>query len=155
VTAAAAPSVPAWATRGGMTLDRLAIGMFVLLAIEFLLGMVLALFVTLPIGAGVASILVSAPVLDLHILIALFLIGISLRATTLAIGGSDRGARGAAMLALVSAIIATLAGWAFAFDGQAAGASLVMALGFLGVLVAAFALHRRPTSGQSSRGVPA
>ncbi|MCI4326563.1 MAG: hypothetical protein L3K16_02870 [Thermoplasmata archaeon] len=128
-----------------MTLDRLAVGMFALLALEFLLGMALALFVSLPMGAGVVAILVSTPVLDLHILLALALIGISARALVLARRESERGPLVAAGVALVSAIVATGAGWTFAFDGQAPDASFVMAVGFLGVLLGAFLL-RGPTS---------
>lgn len=144
MTAAAPTPAPAWATRGGMTLNRLAIGMFVLLAIEFLLGMALALFVSLPMGAGVVAVLTSSPVLDLHILLAVFLIGISARATALARGRSERTLLSASGLALASSLVATAAGWSFAFDGQAPVASFVMSLGFLGVLLGAFVLHRHP-----------
>jgi hypothetical protein len=138
------PDVPAaWASRGGMTLDRLAIGMFVLLAIEFLLGMALALFVSLPSGSGVVAILTSTPVLDLHILFAVFLIGISARAIVLSRGQGERTLLYASVLAFVSSLVATAAGWSFAFDGQAPDASFVMSLGFLGVLLGAFVLARR------------
>jgi hypothetical protein len=124
-----------------MTLHRLATGMFALLAIEFVLGMALGLFVSLPSGGGVVSVLRSSPVLDLHILVALFIVGISLRAVALARSGSDRRAMLAAGLALGSALLATGAGWAFAFDGQNPVASFVMAIGFLGVLGGAFVLR--------------
>jgi hypothetical protein len=145
-------AAPAWAARGGMTLDRLAVGIFVLLAIEFLLGVALALYTILPAGAGVVATLTSTPLLDLHILLALLLIGISARATALARGQPDRTLRYAAALALVSAVVATVAGWTFAFDGQAPGASFVMSLGFLGVLAGAFVLRRRPSGGDSRAG---
>ncbi|MCI4325067.1 MAG: hypothetical protein L3K00_04180 [Thermoplasmata archaeon] len=146
---------PAWASRGGMTLDRLAIGMFVLLAIEFVLGMALALLVGLPTGAGVVSVLASAPVLDLHIVVALLLVGISLRALALARADPDRWAWVAAGVALGSALLATGAGWTFAFDGQAPVASLVMAVGFLGVLFGAFLLRGRTATPLGGSGTPA
>jgi hypothetical protein len=136
--------VPAWAARGGMTLERLSVGMFLLLAIEFVLGVILGLFVTLPSGGGVVAILASAPVLDLHILLALLIVGISLRAVALARRETGRTPLAAATVALLSALVATGAGWAFAFDGQSSAASFVMAIGFLGVLLGAFVLRGRP-----------
>jgi cytochrome bd-type quinol oxidase subunit 1 len=132
---------PMWATRGGMTLASLSKGMFLLLAIEFVLGVALGLFVNLPSGSGVVSILTSYPLLDLHILIALFIIGISFRAMALSLREPNRVALSASALALISAVVATIAGWLFAFDGQDAHASFVMALGFLGVLLGAFVLR--------------
>jgi hypothetical protein len=140
VPTASSPSVRP--PRRPVTLDRLAVGIFVLLAIEFLLGMILALFVSLPVGAGATSLLASAPVLDLHILVAVLLIGISVRAVALARAEPDRSGLGAAGLALVSSLVATGAGSVFAFQGQHPDASLVMAVGFLGVLTAAFLLRR-------------
>jgi uncharacterized membrane protein len=140
---------PPWATRGGATIERLAVGMFFLLAVEFVLGMTLGLFATFSPNSSVVAILTSNPVLDLHILLALLIIGIAIRAMTLARGEHDRTPLFASALALVSAIIATISGWAFTFDGQNSGASFVMALGFLGVLAGAFIL-RGPRSGQTS-----
>jgi hypothetical protein len=124
----------------------LAAPMFGLLAIEFVLGSALALFVTLPNAGGVVTVLESSTVLDLHIAVALLIVGISARAIVLAFRQGDRVGRFASTLALTSALLATAAGWDFAFDGQAPGASFVMAIGFLGVLVGAFLL-RAPSSG--------
>jgi hypothetical protein len=132
---------PDRSTRGGTTLPRLAIGMFLLLAVELVLGVVLALFVNLPTGSSVVAILTSTPVLDLHILVALFIVGISIRALALARSSPGPLASYAALLALVSALVATGAGWLFAFHGQDPDASLVMTVGFLGVLLAAFLLR--------------
>ncbi|MCI4360273.1 MAG: hypothetical protein L3J91_01070 [Thermoplasmata archaeon] len=151
---AASPSLdgfPGGAVRGGGTLDRLSLGMLVLLSIEFVLGMALALFVSLPSGTGVVALLRSYPVLDLHLLLALFIVGIALRAVALARGAAARGALYASVLALVSALVATVAGWAFAFDGQNPDASFVMALGFLGVLVGAFALRGHGSTAEEPR----
>jgi hypothetical protein len=145
MTTATPSAPPAGAPRGGTTLDRLAIGMFLLLAIEFVLGMILGLFVSLPSGSGVVGILTSTPVLDLHILLAVFIIGISARAIALARAQPDRSRLYASVLALVSALIATAAGWGYAFEGQDPGASFVMSLGFLGVMLGAFVLYRRPS----------
>jgi hypothetical protein len=141
----APPSTPpGWATRGGMTLDRLATGMFFLLAVEFVLGVALGLFVALPSGVGVAAVLTSSWVLDLHILVALLIVGISIRALVLSIPVPRRTARFASSLALGSSLIATISGWAFAFDGQSPDASFAMALAFLGVLIGAFLLRGLP-----------
>lgn len=118
--------------------------MFVLLAIEFVLGMVLALFASLPNNEGVVSALRSSPFLDFHILVAVAIVGISLRAVALATADPDRRAKVASGVALGSALVATVAGAAFAFDGQAPIASFVMAMGFLGVTLGAFVLRGRP-----------
>jgi hypothetical protein len=145
MTSAMSSAPPAVAPPRGLTLDRLAIGMFFLLSIEFILGMILGLFVSLPSGSGVVAILSSTPVLDLHILLAVFIIGISARAIALARAQPERPRLYASVLALVSALVATAAGWGYAFEGQAPGASFVMSLGFLGVMVGAFVLYRRPS----------
>jgi hypothetical protein len=139
---------PGWATRGGMTLERLAIGMFLLLAIEFVLGMTLGLFVTLPVNPNVETVLTSSPVLGLHILVALLIVGIAIRAVALSRRDPSRWPLYGSALALVSAVIATATGWVFAFDGQSPDASFAMALGFLGVLAGAFVLrgHRSGAS---------
>lgn len=118
--------------------------MFVLLAIEFVLGMVLALFASLPNNEGVVSALRSSPFLDFHILVAVAIVGISLRAVALATADPDRRAKVASGVALGSALGATVAGASFAFDGQAPIASFVMAMGFLGVTLGAFVLRGRP-----------
>ncbi|MCI4336433.1 MAG: hypothetical protein L3K17_04455 [Thermoplasmata archaeon] len=135
--------------RSGIALERLAIGMFVLLAIEFILGMTLGLLLSIPSGVGAARLLETSPVLDLHILLALAIIGISLRALVAAASLPERAPIMACAVALGSAIVATLAGSAFAFDGQSPTASFVMAMGFLGVLFAAFVLR-----GSGRRGLP-
>jgi hypothetical protein len=135
---------PPGTSRRRTTLERLAIGIFLLLSIEFVLGMVLALFVSLPLGPGVVAILGSSPVLLLHLVVAVSLVGISARALTLARRSAGRVPRYASTLALGSSVTATLAGWDFAFYGQSPIASFVMALGFLGVLAGAFLLRAPP-----------
>lgn len=154
MTASEAAGPPGWAARGGATLPRLAIGMFVLLAIEFLLGMALALFASLPTDASAVALLSSAPVLDLHILIAVLIIGISARAVALAAPDPDRRGVVAAAIALGSALVATAAGATFAFHGQAPVASFGMAIGFLGVTLGAFLLRGLSTSAPSDSPHP-
>jgi hypothetical protein len=134
------------ASRRDVTLDRLAIGMFLLLAVEFVLGMILALFASLPTGASTVTLLSSAPVLDLHIVLAVLIIGISARALVLAFRAPGSLARWASGLALGSALVATFAGVAFAFGGQDPSASMVMAVGFLGILLGAFLLRGYATA---------
>ncbi len=113
--------------------------MLALLVAEFLLGMALNLWVALPSGDGVGALLTS-PVLLAHVALAVLLVGISARAVVIARRLDHREAIGASSLALLSAILASVAGWAFTFGGQSAGEAYAMAAGFAGVLVGAFLL---------------
>lgn len=115
----------------------LALPLLVLLGIEFVLGISLNLFVTLPSGAGVVAVLTSSAVLDLHIAVAVMIVGITGRSLALSVRSADRRARWGSAIGLGSALIATAAGTDFAFNGQSSIASLVMSLGFVGVLVGA------------------
>jgi hypothetical protein len=114
--------------------------LFILVAIEFILGISLGLFVTLPTSGGSLAILESNPILILHFLVAFLLLGILLRIVALAVGLGDRRAIGVGGLGLLSGVVAFLGGTAFTFGGQSAVASLVMSLGFVGVLVTALLL---------------
>ena len=136
-------------------LASLAGPMLGILAVEFLLGMVLNLFVTLPTGGAVA-ILASNGFLILHILLAVALIGIGGRAVSVSVRSHERRLVGASLLALLSAVGATLAGLSFTVGPGGADASLAMSVGFIGLLVAAALLLRfahRPVDG-SERGGP-
>lgn len=122
--------------RARATLASLAGPIFGLLSIEFIFGMALALYLP-PASSGGASIVTSSPVLALHILVAVFLVGITSRALVLALRLGDRRASAAAGLGVLSSLGAFLAGLWFTFGGQTPNASFAMALGFLGVTVAA------------------
>jgi hypothetical protein len=124
-------------------LRRLAWPLIVLLLIEFFLGMALNLFIALPTGKGAVSILESSPVLALHVLIAITLVGISARAFLMASRGKYLDLLGVTGLALLSAIVAFVAGASYTFGGQAPDASYGMSVGFAGVLIAAFLLLAR------------
>jgi hypothetical protein len=113
---------------------------------EFLLGMGLALFVTLPAGSPV-QILESAPLLDVHFAVGFLLLGIAARTLALSVTLRDRRAVGFTALGLVSGVGAFVAGLDFAFGGQSASASYVMSVGFVGLLTAAaYLLWRRADS---------
>jgi hypothetical protein len=135
------------------TSASLALPLFGLLAIEFILGMTLALFVSLPSGKAIVTILTSSAVVDVHLVIAFLIIGTSARALVVSLGESIPLAVYGSVIALLSALVATVAGWDFSFYGQGAGASFVMSMGFLGVLVGAFLL-RAPVSSRSAATGP-
>lgn len=105
-----------------------------LLVVEFLLGMALALFVTLPSGGPVA-VLEGAPLLWIHIAVGFLLIGISANALRWAIAAGEGTVRAVTALGLASAVGAFLAGMAFAFGDQSPVASYAMSVGFVGVLI--------------------
>ena len=131
------PADPPAEARRGFSLRRVAVAILGLLLIELVLGVVLNVFVNLPMGASVVSVLSSQPVLDLHILVALLLIGLSGHAVMKSRHEPSGRPKGAAALALLSALIASAGGWEFVFNGQAPAAAGVMTIGFLGVLIAA------------------
>lgn len=128
-----------------------------LLAIEFLLGMALNLFVG-PATGSAATILASNPVLIVHILVAVMLIGITGRAVTLSARLGDGPLLAGASLGLAGAVVATLAGSSFTFgSSQSTVVSYVMSLGFAVVLIGAVILLRpvssstNPTQGTAQR----
>ncbi len=129
--AAAAPSI--------RSVRILALPMVILLAVEFLLGMALNLFVAVGNGSAVA-VLSSNPVLVAHVVVALLLLGLSGRAVVGSFRYPVRSLRVGAALALVSSVAATLAGSSFTFGGQNGWASYGMSVAFLGVLMGAFLL---------------
>jgi hypothetical protein len=117
-----------------------------LLAVEFLLGMALNLYVSLS-GGSALAILEASPVLIVHILVGVMLAGITARVLILGIRLQDRRAVVAGALGLLSTLVAFLAGMAFTFGGQELAASYVMSVGFTGILLSAalLLLPRRPT----------
>jgi hypothetical protein len=116
-----------------------------LLAIEFLLGMALNLYVSPPSGSAL-SILEASPVLIVHILVGVMLAGITARVLLLGIRLRDRRGAVAGALGFLSTLVAFLAGMAFTFGGQELAASYVMSVGFTGILLSAALLlvPRRP-----------
>jgi hypothetical protein len=122
-----------------------------LVAIEFLLGMALNLYVALPSGSPL-HILEAAPLLDVHFLFGVLLLGVSARAVGLAVRAADRPALAFTALGLLSGVAAFLAGLEFAFGGGSASASYIMSLGFVGLLITAgFLLSRREDGDPANR----
>jgi hypothetical protein len=118
-------------------LGVLGIPLTILLAIQFLLGMTLNLFVALPSGGGAGSILVSDPVLLLHLGVGILLLGLAGRALAMALPLHRPRLVAVTALGLTSVVVAFLSGLSFMSGGQSAGASFVMSAGFAGAFLAA------------------
>jgi hypothetical protein len=141
-------------------LRLLGLPMLGLLGVELLLGMSLNLFTTLPTGS-VESVLLSNPVLIVHVLIGVLLIGTMARAVALARRADSRRVLGVASLGLVSVLVAFLAGVSFAFVSQTAASSYFMTVGFTGAFLSVgfLVLAKEgsaavPRSGRVSRAAP-
>jgi hypothetical protein len=102
-----------------------------LLAVQFLLGMTLNLFVTVPSDVRGIAVLWSSPALLLHVIVGVAVVGIFGRGARVAARTQDSRLLATGGLGLVGAVLAFLAGLSFVFEGQTAGASMVMAVGFL------------------------
>lgn len=112
-----------------------------MLAVQFLLGTYLALFVSLE-----ALDLVGATVLVLHIVLGFGLLVVSLRMVLAAVRtGVQRGIVWPAV-SLLGMIAAFLAGSSFTFAGESDAASFVMAFGFFLGLISDSAILGRPTA---------
>lgn len=132
-------------TASTKTLRFLAIVALLLLAVEFLLGMLVNLFVQIPTplpgttpsnsggllqGLGWSLAQNSMPMLLLHVVLGLVLVLISLVLIVLSIIDRQRRWVAASLIAAGGIIIATLSGAGFVDTGVAAS-SLVMSIGFL------------------------
>lgn len=114
-----------------------------LVTVEFLLGISLNLFVTLPSGSP-ATILASSPLLDVHLLVGLLLLGIATNAFRLSRRESGRAPAVVTGLGLLSGLGAFGAGLSFAFGSPSAVASFAMSAGFVGLMLeAAYLLSLR------------
>jgi hypothetical protein len=133
-----------------------------LLVVEFLFGMLVNLFVTLPSplpGTTSGSVLyglawslgqTSIPMLLLHVVLGLLLVLISLSLVVLALIARQGTWVAVSLLAAAGMVIATLSGAGFVESGVAAS-SLAMSLGFLLALIAyALGLYITRPKGQSS-----
>jgi hypothetical protein len=107
-----------------------------LLAVEFLLGMALNLYITIP-GGSPVSIVEADPILIGHIVVGVLLLGITSQVLGLGVKLQDRRAEVAGAIGLLSAVVASLGGMDFTFGGQNAAVSYVMSVGFTGVLFSA------------------
>ena len=127
------------------------------LLVEFVLGMGLNLYVTLPQSPTYTQIFVSVPLLSAHIALGFLLLAASAYFVLLARRSGVEGLLWRAILVLVFVLVALQEGFSFTFTGNAAF-SAGMALGFLGavvvqgsvLLVLRGRMHGGPAAGASS-----
>lgn len=124
-----------------------------LLGVEFLLGMTLDQFVALPTGTWTA-ILAASPLLDLHLVLGVLLLGFAGNILRISTRMRERRAIAVAALGFLSAVIAVGAGLQFAFGGQAAIDSFAMSVGFLGMVVEAGYLLWRAVPSAARATIP-
>lgn len=125
----------------GMAPDRtrlsyLGVPLLGLLAVQFLLGMDLNLYVTLPTGSP-GAILESNLVLLLHVAVAVLLLGLGANIVRVAIRAGVRRDVAVSLLGLASLAVAFAAGLWFAFGTGGNAASFAMSGGFVGAVLEA------------------
>jgi len=112
----------------------------VLLILQYVLGMLAALYVaipdSLPGGNAWAWTFAQAPVVQFHAYLGTLLVLVPLVAVGLSIAARSTPGLVTSGLGLALIVVAWLGGVTFLSAGQEAGASLWMALGFLGALIA-------------------
>ncbi len=101
-----------------------------LLALEFLLGMALNLYMTIPSGGVGALSLAGRTVLVLHIIVGILVVTTALRMTILAAKAHNGRRTALSAIALVGMVLAFLAGADFAFSGPNDASSFTIAFGF-------------------------
>lgn len=118
----------------------------VLVVVEFLLGMALNLFETLPTGSP-GHVLESSPLLLVHLAVGFLLLGIGANAVRWASAAGLRVPTLVTVLGLMSGVAAFLAGLSFAFGDPTSAASYAMSVGFAGLVAeAGYLLYLRGTS---------
>jgi hypothetical protein len=121
-----------------------------LVLVEFLLGMVLNLFVTLPTGATLT--VLASPWLDVHLAVGVLLLGIAAQGLRLAIVVGTARDRVVTAAGLIAGLVAFGAGLSFVFGSASATASYAMSVGFTGLLVeAGYLLWTGPARGADDR----
>lgn len=127
-----------------MTLARLTGIVLRMLATEFLLGMILNLYVTLPFPTPLDLVAIAGiAVLVVHILLAVALVVAGVRMVMLARRTRDRLALAASAVTATGVVLAFVAGVAFTGGTQSDAASLLMTLGFFVAMMAASVLLGR------------
>lgn len=116
-----------------------------LVVLEFLLGMALNLFGSLPTGSPWA-VLTSSPLLDVHLVVGFLLLGIAANAVRTSVLARLRGALIVTSLGFLFGLAAFFAGLSFAFGDPSSGASYAMSVGFAGLVVEAGYLLQLGTS---------
>ena len=116
-------------TRGSALMAPL--GMLGLLAVQFLLGIAINLYVQISsAGFGMTEMMRSGPLVMVHMMLGMMLALGAMVAVGVAVPYGKR-AVGCAAAALGGVLVAGLGGLLFLMDGQKSGVSFLMALGFL------------------------
>lgn len=141
MVALAAPTAAATGRRSMLrrpTLEFLASGLVLMLAVEFLLGTYLAMFVEIPAGGAIEQLPWDGLlVIVLHIVVGIALIILGIRMVLVAPGSKNRRGTALAGIALVGVVVAFVGGAMFTGNGEEV-LSFVMATGtFLALLCAA------------------
>lgn len=126
-----AHDLPQPVRNGKPTNTTTSLGMLGLLAVQFLLGMAVNLYITLPsTGFGMAEMMGNGPLVMVHMMLGIILVvGAALAfATALPCG---KWAVVCAAIALGGILVAGIGGLSFLMGGQSNGASFLMAAGFL------------------------
>ncbi|HYM38631.1 MAG TPA: hypothetical protein VEY12_00605 [Thermoplasmata archaeon] len=133
-----------------MTLQRLAGFLVRTLATQFLLGMLLNLYVTFPLPSPLTTAaLLGAVVLILHIALGVGALAISLRMVIVASRSPGRRGLGLSDIAAAGLIVAFLSGMSFTFGDQSNTASLIMTVSFYIALMAGALLLGAPLEGSN------
>ncbi len=107
------------------------LGMLGLLAVQFLLGIAINLYVQISsAGFGMTEMMRSGPLVMVHMMLGMMLALGAMVAVGVALPYGKRAA-GCAAAALGGILVAGLGGLLFLMDGQSNGASYLMAVGFL------------------------
>jgi len=105
-----------------------------LLVVESVLGVAIAMYVSLPSSPTFLSVFTSIPLLTAHIVLAFLLVVVAVYATVLAWRLRVSGTTGLEVLTLLFLLFAIQEGFAYTFD-QNNMYALGMVVGFLGALV--------------------
>jgi hypothetical protein len=128
-------------TRNINTLLRLAYAEFGLLGPQFVLGMILNLFVTLPSDGSLSGISASSlTVLVLHIILAFVIVAVAIAMIVISVRTGSRAAVSGSLIVALGVITSFVSGRVF-LSGQDNIDSLIMAMGFLVATVGAGMIH--------------
>jgi len=128
-------------TRSERRLRRLAVAMTLLLLAQFVLGMVVNLYVTIPASGNVTG--RAAVFLYAHMVLGIALLVIALVLAGLAVAARRRPWLIASAIGVAAIALAILGGLTFLIDGGHPGDSLLMAMGFIIAITSyATAAHR-------------
>jgi len=130
------------ATRSQRRLRRLGIAMTLLLLAQFVLGMVVNLYVTIPESGNVTG--RAAVFLYAHMVLGAALLVVALALAGLAVAARRRPWLIASAIGVAGIAVAVWGGLAFLIDGSHPGDSFLMAMGFIFAIASyAAAAHRR------------